>query len=101
MGPWDAIGHIIVGLWQTHKLEHWAKVVISCGLVTLNTFLGGCGWHLAHGEGFATSIGSGMMYASAALYLFAATSPLMRGTAIAAFKPALDVTPDVQVAERK
>lgn len=108
MGPWDAVGHIIVGLWQTKKLMQAFNVTVSIAATACTSFLSGCGLQLYHYHApLLVAIGYGMLTSSAALTALWTISPVLRGTALATFRPMssdpakLPDLSDFQVTERK
>lgn len=63
-----AIAGIITGIIRTHKIDRWARLILSCSASAFCTFAGTLGTaglaHLATGQAFAVAFGYAVFEAS-------------------------------------
>ena len=76
--PSVGVAHLIVGLWQTHKLNEWVRLFVSMGVSYCLTFSSVCGTALAANQHVAVAVGLGMVSAAGAAGVAYLGSPLTK-----------------------
>jgi len=77
--PFAALASIIVGVYQTKKIQAWISLLFQMLFSAIASFMFVCGSSLLASKSWPLSIGSGMVVASVTLVVFFRKSSLTKG----------------------
>ena len=100
--PFSALASIIIGVYQTKKIQAWISLLFQMLFSAVSSFLFVCGTGLIASKSWPLSIGSGMVVASVTLVVFFRKSSLTKGmmAVLPSEEAAKELNTDIQIIEK-
>lgn len=77
--PFTMIGNIIVGIYETHKVQQWVSLIFQASFSSVVVFCSTCGTALMASKSWPFSVGLGMFSMATVLVAFFIKSKLTKG----------------------
>lgn len=100
--PFAAIAQIIIGIYNSGKVQRWVSLIFQMLFSAVSSFLFVCGTSLVASKSWTLSIGSGMITSALVLVVFFRRSPLTKNmiAVLPADEAKMEINTDIQVIEK-